>query len=70
MNYEFSDRYGGIYPDVNTVCKGDCEGMGVVPVKKGEWGYTQAWEDAEAKAPSDDGFHFVKCKDCGGTGKQ
>lgn len=23
----FSDRYGGNYPDLKTMCKGDCEGI-------------------------------------------
>lgn len=26
-----TDRYGGNWPDPETVCKGDCEGMGTYP---------------------------------------
>lgn len=34
----YSDRYGGNWPDPDTVCQGPCEGMGVYPVQKGgEW---------------------------------
>lgn len=28
------------------------------------------WLEAEAKSPADDGWHFVKCPACGGTGKK
>jgi hypothetical protein len=27
-----------------------------------------AWRQAEAEQPTDDGWHFVECPDCGGTG--
>lgn len=30
-----SDRYGGNYPNPNTVCLGDCEGMGTYPEEVG-----------------------------------
>lgn len=66
---EFSDRYGGNYPDIKTRCKGDCEGMGFVPVKKDDRGYQEKWEAAEVKKPAEDGWHFVTCNDCNGTGK-
>jgi len=71
QGYYFIDRYGGNYPDTSSMCKGDCEGMGVVPVKLDDENeiYNQGWRDAEKEKPSDDGWHFVKCKDCGGTGK-
>lgn len=32
--------------------------------------YVDLWRVAEAKAPSDDGWHFVPCPTCGGTGKE
>ena len=28
------------------------------------------WDDAEACQPTKDGWHFVKCPTCGGTGKK
>lgn len=30
----YSDRYGGNYPDVKTMCKGQCEGTGWIPPKR------------------------------------
>jgi len=68
------DRYqalGMAYPDPKTVCLGDCEGTGYVPVKMtdGNETYRRLWIDAQAKEPTDDGWHFVKCPDCDGTGK-
>lgn len=73
-------------PDPKTVCMGRCEGTGVVPVppppeRKGERGslrmkpetdrrFRKLWDEAEAVKPSDDGWHFVKCPDCKGTGRR
>lgn len=31
---------------------------------------TELWNEAEEKHPSKDGWHFVECPDCGGTGKR
>jgi hypothetical protein len=72
---EFTDRYQALgmpYPDPATMCAGDCEGTGVVPIKGDERDptYRKLWQEAEAKAPADDGWHFVKCPECGGTGKR
>lgn len=70
---DFTDRYQALgvpYPDPATMCVGECEGLGVVPVKADEPGYETDWLEAEAKAPSDDGWHFVTCHDCHGTGKR
>jgi len=71
----FTDRYQALgipYPDPKTCCPGHCEGMGVVPIKldyNDDPVFVQLWEQAEAKEPSEDGWHFVKCPTCGGTGK-
>ena len=32
--------------------------------------YQEKWQEAEDKEPTDDGWHFVKCLDCNGTGKR
>jgi len=59
-------------------CPGPCEGRGVVPVhykeckqsrlKKGDQEYLDLWLKAEKKKPSKDGYHFIRCLTCGGTG--
>jgi len=81
---EFTDRYkalGAPYPDPETMCKGQCEGLGVVPIympgknprtvhpePETSRVYIKLWEEAEAKEPAADGWHFVTCPDCGGKG--
>ena len=75
MAIEFTDRYkatGTPYPDPETMCKGQCDGMGWVPVHKddpndddGNW--NDLWLEAEKKTPTDDGYHFVICPTCNGT---
>jgi len=70
----FSDRYKALgipYPDPITMCQGQCEGTGRVPVYKDETDaqYRKLWLEAEAIHPSSDGWHFVTCPDCGGSGK-
>lgn len=70
MEYEFTDRYkatGKPYPDVKTMCEGHCEGMGTYPESDQN---DPLWIEAEKIKPTDDGFHFVKCPDCKGTGKK
>lgn len=72
---EFTDRYQALgipYPEEETMCLGQCEGTGRVPVAKDdmEEPFHRLWIEAEAKNPSDDGWHFVKCPDCNGTGKR
>ena len=72
---EFTDRYQALgipYPDPGTMCLSDCEGTGWVPIAQGDDDprYKALWLEAEAKSPSDDGWHFVKCSDCGGSGKR
>lgn len=85
-NFEFTDRYEALGmppPDVKTICKGQCEGVGYVPIymageKPGpvypedekDPACIALWYEAEAVNPADDGWHFVKCPDCKGTGKK
>lgn len=71
MEVEFTSRYGGRYPSFLRGCRSKCEAMGWVPIKFGEerepW--ASLWVAAEIVAPSDDGWHFVKCPSCEGTGR-
>ena len=74
MKIEFTDRYKALgipYPDPKTMCKGPCEGTGMVPVQErdDDQAYSELWRQAAIKQPSDDGWHFVVCLDCNGTGK-
>jgi hypothetical protein len=69
----FTDRYGdGPRPDPETMCKGQCEGTGFVPISEDET--EPKWkalsDEAHAKPHPEpcDGTHFVRCPDCGGTG--
>jgi len=86
---EITDRYQALgisYPDPETVCQGQCEGTGCVPVyvsrgdrRKGathsrpddetDKALRALWFAADEKDRSKDGWHFVECPDCGGTGK-
>lgn len=73
--YEFTDRYKALgipYPDRNTMCLGQCEGTGVVPIAHDdmEEPWRQLWLEAEAKEKADDGWHFVRCPECNGSGKR
>jgi hypothetical protein len=75
-NYVVTDRYdalGMAPPDPATMCHGQCEGTGFVPVHPDMVGdidprLVQLWDDAEAEDHSLDGWHFVVCPDCGGSG--
>ena len=72
---EFTDRYEALgipYPDPKTMCKGQCEGTGWVPIAQDdmEEPFRTLWLEAEKKKPTDDGTHFVTCPNCGGTGKK
>jgi len=73
------------YPDPKTMCPGQCEGVGRFPVYMNEGDHLKygvrpeaekdpelivLWRDAERDSPCDDGWHFVKCPTCGGTGKR
>ena len=103
----FTDRYQALgipYPDQKTMCKGQCEGTGWVPVRgeindvdgllymeEGEDPRLIAlWREAHEKSHTIkqriksaikcrdvrilfrkcDGWHFVKCPDCNGTGRE
>lgn len=77
-DYVFTDRYDALgipRPDLRSMCRGQCEGTGLVPIQRdhpadtyGDW--PQLWADAEKKEHSDDGWHFVACPTCNGTGRQ
>ncbi len=72
---EFTDRYQALgipYPDPKTMCEGQCEGTGIVPINSDdmEEPWRTLWLEAEKKKPSDNGTYFVKCPDCNGTGKR
>jgi len=74
-NIEINDRYSALgipRPDPVTVCRGPCEGTGFVPMTKASAppAYRAAWDAAEVAAPSDDGWHFLKCQTCNGTGRR
>lgn len=57
---EFTDRYGGNWPDPETVCKGPCEGMGFYPEP------TSVTPDALICIGT--GWTFPTCLCCMGTG--
>ena len=72
---EIVDRYSvlGIpRPDPKTICDGFCEGTGIVPIKQNDKDpvFQKLWEEAEAKEHADDGWHFVTCPICHGTGRK
>jgi hypothetical protein len=72
---EITNRYIALeipYPNPETVYKGPCEGTGFVPIDSGELNpiLKRLWSEAEEKEHSEDGWHFVKCPECGGTGKR
>ena len=75
MTTEFTDRYKALgipYPNPLTMCGGECEGTGFVPIHKEDKNepWHTLWLEAEAKSPTDDSYHFVKCPACKGTGKE
>lgn len=75
--FTFTDRYAALgikCPDPATMCEGDCEGTGWVPVMADDPSptYRALWMAAEAVHPNEPGYawHFVKCPTCNGTGKR
>lgn len=83
---EYSDRYGGQWPDADTVCPGPCEGTGVYPAYSPDHdtrnppipgaAIGRAMDDdsaliaAAGATPGDDGWAFLTCPECGGSGKR
>jgi len=72
LNIIIKDRYNGNLPNPETMCKGQCEGRGWVPIKKDDMQepFRTLWLEAEKEKPSEDGWHFVKCPNCNGTGEE
>lgn len=69
----FMSRYeDGALPDPTTMCRGSCQGTGEVPVKNDDMSepFHALWLKAEAKERSSDGWHFIICPECNGTGKR
>ena len=69
---EFENRYTAMgipLPDPETMCRGRCEGTGVIPIYKDEQDehLKSLWLKAEEAEPTDDGYHFITCPDCNGT---
>lgn len=70
---EFTDRYGGRTPSWLRGCHGPCEAMGCYPQHEGDASMT-AHERAEvarlrAECPTEDGWYFVRCPECDGSGR-
>lgn len=76
------DRYKALgipYPDLETMCVGDCEGTGIYPqniqdptistVELELWEVAHNRPNAHEDEPCD-GWHFIKCFTCNGTGKR
>lgn len=73
MKLEFTDRYDALgikRPNHLTMCRGDCEGVGVYPIRVDE--LRARGRDIPDLAPGEDedGWRFVTCEVCQGTGKQ
>jgi len=58
-------------PDPAAFCRGACEGTGLVAIRAQETDPTwkKLWDEAEEAEHTVDGWHFVKCPECHGTGK-
>lgn len=83
-DYEFTDRYEALgvpYPDPQTMCKGQCDGLGFYPQGLNDPGISDAervlWQAAhdapnahEGDGGKCDGWHFIQCAECGGSGKR
>ena len=76
--FEFTDRYDALNippPNPKTMCKGQCEGTGWVPLQENgpDEHFRLLWKRAHAAAGDGHecgGWHFIKCPDCAGTGKR
>lgn len=72
---KFYDRYEALgipYPNEETVCLGECEGTGHIPIHEDDIAeeFKEDWDRLEKENPASDGWHFVECPDCNGTGKR
>jgi hypothetical protein len=65
-----TDRYGGNWPDPETVCKGQCDGMGFYPVQASEVTPDMELRDDRSDLTDELGYVFVTCETCGGTGRR
>lgn len=74
----FTDRYaacGVPYQDPKTVCRGGCEGLGFYPTTcrtnprwlRAHW--RAVWRSLGIHLFKCDGWHFVECERCHGTGR-
>jgi len=73
VSKEFIDSYANIPPpDPKTVCLGRCNGTGVVSLSFHETDpkWKKMWDEAGGWGATKDGWHFVKCPDCNGSGKR
>lgn len=70
----FTDRYGGRDPDPLTICSGECDGMGVYPMPLHDSTATAeeraAIDEALKHQVPENGFVFIVCPTCKGTGKR
>ena len=81
---EVADRYRALgmpYPNPETMCRGQCGGIGCYPQNihdpdittegRMAWEFegTQATPECRAEAERD-GYHFIVCPTCRGTGKR
>lgn len=73
---EFIDRYQALgipRPDLETMCKGQCDGVGFYPTRLDDATSEEAalWNEMHRRPHSEpcDGWHFITCPDCKGTGK-
>ena len=72
---EYADRYTDLNisrPDPRTMCTAQCEGTGFIPVHYSDPDPTfkHLWLAQESIKKSSDGYHFVECPECQGTGKK
>lgn len=77
------DALGMAPPNPETMCKGGCEGVGCFPVymvagdkrkaglrldDESDPTLVSLWKSSELESPTDDGWHFVRCPSCEGSG--
>ena len=84
MEIEFTDRYkatGKPYPDPDTMCEGQCEGMGLYPQRISELNRAACeaksgrltiigQKEKDGLPCKEDEYVFVECPDCKGTGRK